>query len=705
MINGQRQTWSNGRAFDPATYWILTQPTSEYIYQLDIYDNDTLLAVSFDSLSNSTQVQLLNLNGITQTHSKLSSGIYHRAGAFDSGGNVYIAGTLTGGSGNTWIGKLNSTLTSIIWQKELRDIEGCGVDDDAMLYMPDGNIVLGGIHGSSSGGFVTKINSEGSVQWTTTQNGPIQQLAVDSTNNIYATATINGNTKLTKYDSVGTTLWTSEYWKFAPGESDTNRVFTTEIIVDSNDSPWLSFYGQYRATLMPVWSANGAPKNQYSYYRPDVSTTASFRFQDMTPLPTGNIIASGGLVNSGIIMEIDSSGTIAWVGNIDSISANTISLNQVVLSANADIYTQTIMDTGETIFALGNNFSTTGTYNNNGETYLIYPYSLSQEGGNINSKTSSVTPDTFAGSSYVTGSATITTPIYPSLRYTPIKTNPPPAPPAGIDIEYLAVAGGGGGGGAVGGGGGAGGMLTSTYTAVAASTVITVTVGAGGAGGGISGGFASPGTSGGNTTISGTGLTTITAVGGGGGGASAATPVGGAAGGSGGGGCYDTTNNANLGGAGTAGQGNDGGDGSPITFPYPTGGGGGAGAVGADYSGSNSGDGGVGIQSSITGTATYYAGGGGGGGSAQGAVPGAGGSGGGSAGSTGNASDATANTGGGGGGGGNSGVFDAGDGGSGVGILRLLTSQYTGTVTGSPTVTTDGSYTVIKFTSTGTYTA
>jgi hypothetical protein len=35
----------------------------------------------------------------------------------------------------------------------------------------------------------------------------------------------------------------------------------------------------------------------------------------------------------------------------------------------------------------------------------------------------------------------------------------------------------------------------------------------------------------------------------------------------------------------------------------------------------------------------------------------------------------------------------------------MLTSQYTGTVTGSPTVTTDGDYKVVKFTSTGTYTA
>jgi hypothetical protein len=38
-------------------------------------------------------------------------------------------------------------------------------------------------------------------------------------------------------------------------------------------------------------------------------------------------------------------------------------------------------------------------------------------------------------------------------------------------------------------------------------------------------------------------------------------------------------------------------------------------------------------------------------------------------------------------------------------ILRLATSNYTGTTTGSPTVTTDGDFTVLKFTASGSYTA
>jgi hypothetical protein len=37
--------------------------------------------------------------------------------------------------------------------------------------------------------------------------------------------------------------------------------------------------------------------------------------------------------------------------------------------------------------------------------------------------------------------------------------------------------------------------------------------------------------------------------------------------------------------------------------------------------------------------------------------------------------------------------------------LSIPTSRYTGTTTGSPTVTTSGSSTILKFTSSGSYTA
>ena len=46
-----------------------------------------------------------------------------------------------------------------------------------------------------------------------------------------------------------------------------------------------------------------------------------------------------------------------------------------------------------------------------------------------------------------------------------------------------------------------------------------------------------------------------------------------------------------------------------------------------------------------------------------------------------------------------------GNGGSGVVILSIPTSSYSGTTTGSPTVSTSGTRTILTYTASGTYTA
>lgn len=256
---------------------------------------------------------------------------------------------------------------------------------------------------------------------------------------------------------------------------------------------------------------------------------------------------------------------------------------------------------------------------------------------------------------------------------------------SGYSISYLIAAGGGSGNL---GGGGAGGLLESASFAVSPGTTYTVTVGAG-----------SGANSNGNNSV----FAGITATGGGKGG-----PIltDGFSGGSGGGGGSDGSV-IRTGGAGTSGQGLGGGS-TTTSNQYPSGGGGGAGQVGetADTDGTNhGGDGGDGLQSSITGTATYYCGGGGGGVFfSVGATAGSGGQGGGGAGvlQANTATNGTVNSGGGGGGTGYLGT--AGTGGSGVVILRIPAANYSGTTTGSPTVTDDGSFKVVKFTASGSYT-
>jgi len=271
-----------------------------------------------------------------------------------------------------------------------------------------------------------------------------------------------------------------------------------------------------------------------------------------------------------------------------------------------------------------------------------------------------------------------------------------------LDAEYLIVAGGGAGGKANAGGGGAGGLLTNfggTALSLIPGVVYTVTVGAGGAA--VSGG--ARGNNGTNSVLSGSGITTLTAIGGGGGGSDAASGGVGADGGSGGGSDYDS----NTGGSGTAGQGNDGGDSSNPSGQYGAGGGGGAGGAGTGGSTSAGGVGGVGLSNSITGSAVFYAGGGGG--STASAGGGAGGNGGGGAGGDGGAGSATDGTDGlGGGGGGIDGGAPSGAGGDGVVILSVADADYSGTTTGSPTVTANAGgtgKTTIKFLASGSYTA
>lgn len=281
-------------------------------------------------------------------------------------------------------------------------------------------------------------------------------------------------------------------------------------------------------------------------------------------------------------------------------------------------------------------------------------------------------------------------------------------------VQYLIVAGGGSGAGGIGAGGGAGGLLQGTTTIT--PQTYTITVGAGGlpliGGSSVTG---AAGNNGGNSTALG-----LTAIGGGHGGRHREGNNNGTAGGSGGG---AGNNGVRTGGAGTAEQGNRGGDVIIAGAPnWASGGGGGAGQPGQDIQDGRTdpgGTGGAGIASSIEGNMYWYAGGGGGGvynGPAGAGSGGLGGGGGGaaSAGSAGlggigrsNGSNgasgggtsggaAGANTGGGGGGGAWDQTF-GGAGGSGIVVIRYPGPQR---ATGG-TVTRVGGDTVHTFTTVG----
>lgn len=231
-----------------------------------------------------------------------------------------------------------------------------------------------------------------------------------------------------------------------------------------------------------------------------------------------------------------------------------------------------------------------------------------------------------------------------------------------------------------------------------------ITVGAGGSGGtsGTSTGGAVSGNLGSDSSLVQSGSTSLISIGGGGGGGWSDTQNSTAKknGGSGGGAGWGTS--LNTGGSATSGQGNAGGSGSTSSTGFG-GGGGGAGQAGAAGTSTVGGAGGNGLESSITGSAVFYAGGGGG---ASGTTFGAGGSGGGGTAAATTGGSGTANRGGGGGSvtGAVSASVIGGAGGSGIVIIRYPRTYQrlkSSNITGSPIFSVVGDYNIYTFTGSG----
>lgn len=250
-----------------------------------------------------------------------------------------------------------------------------------------------------------------------------------------------------------------------------------------------------------------------------------------------------------------------------------------------------------------------------------------------------------------------------------------------LAVDFM-LSGGGAGGGEYeatgsGGGGGSGGFVTGS--GIIGKTTYTIKIGAGGTGGNI----------GRQVGQSGNASAFLNAANGGGGGGGNSIGFNGASGGG-------SANGAA--GTGISGEGFAGGLNSVSLAGG--GGGGGSAAIGGNGATTTGGAGGTATINNYTGANISYSGGGGGGGNVTGGAAGtnAGAGGGNAAGSNG-----TANRGGGGGGGGDGEI--GGNGGSGQVVIRYLTADATGltiTTTGSPTTGTDGSYSFIQYTATGT---
>ena len=394
--------------------------------------------------------------------------------------------------------------------------------------------------------------------------------------------------------------------------------------------------------------------------------------------------------------------------------ATATGFNQLT-TANTTLYTQYSNVYGYTTdfitLAANVNSNTTPTVMTLWSTWNGAPVSAFHPSANITGGTATT------GITFGTAPTTVVTYFPPETTYlteaaggtpTVVATTPVLAANTTYAGTYLVIGGGGGGGSgsyAGTGGGGAGGYLTGTLQLVPGYTY-TVTVGGGGAAS-----FANPGNPGGVSSILQTNINPQPLVlsygGGGGGGGLLPNGGNGGSGGGAGAGYQGTNGGGGVAGLGVSGQGNNGGTGINIGFDSfgGAGGGGSAGVGGIAINGAGGGS----TSSSITGSSVARAGGGGG------SVSGSAGGGGATAGSQTAVAAATTNTGSGGGGSAHipnpsDSFLDptygrGGSGGSGIAIISVPTANYSNVTTGSPTVTTSGSNTIMQFTASGTYRA
>jgi autotransporter-associated beta strand protein len=433
-----------------------------------------------------------------------------------------------------------------------------------------------------------------------------------------------------------------------------------------------------------LWNAGGVTKTGNGiltftgssiYTGPTTVSAGTLAVNGIDRLPTSGTVS----VSSGATFEVNGAQTLAVIDGTGTVN---IASGSLTIGRQNSLVNATITGGGALIqsstgvtYLTGNNTYSGGTVINDNYLFAMTNTALGTGTVTMNGGVLRLAPGVSIANDLVLATAAGSTSI-------------------GSDTfaEFLAVGGGGGGGGDNAGGGGGGGFVTGTSEARPGS--YAVTVGAGGAGGAVN----VRGSNGGSSSVF-----NATAIGGGGG-AGGAAGQGAQVGGSGGGGDGEVPTN---GASGTAGQGFSGGNG------VSTGGGNGAGGGGGGAGGSGlisrdggltGGVGGVGLQSSITGAATYYAGGGGGGPDNNVGSPSAGGLGGGGQGNLGFGGSGTNGLGGGGGGAGanGSGVADGGSGGSGVVIVRYVGGPI---ATGGSISTGTGSasgYTIHTFTTGGT---
>jgi hypothetical protein len=206
---------------------------------------------------------------------------------------------------------------------------GEGKFDDVTLDS-SGNIYAVGNYNNGSNGSIVKFSSSGSILWQKTISGTSIQcydVKTDSSNNVYVVGIENSDAFLVKLNSSGTVQWGKKLnastgaQNFGVFIDPSDNIYTTAL---GTSGTYDNLVAKYNTSGTNSWKKIWGRTGGQDYYAFNSGTDSS-----------GNLYVVG--QNPGTLVKWNSSGTVQFQKNLDSIG-NYTGLYGIVIDSSNNIY-------------------------------------------------------------------------------------------------------------------------------------------------------------------------------------------------------------------------------------------------------------------------------------------------------------------------------------------------------------------------------
>lgn len=252
--------------------------------------------------------------------------------AIDTNKNTYITGQAnTTASAYAFVAKYNSA-GSLSWQVSLDTASNIDVGNGIALDSTGNVYVVGQANSTTIAnayGFIAKLDTAGNIQWqrkldNTSETESLNAIAIDSSNNIYATGVSKGYCLVVKYNSAGTLVWQRRITSVNTGSGhgiatdSTGNVYITGRAAATAESTQYCFTLKLNSSGTFLWERKyDIPSTADTGYSIAIGTDSSVHV-------TGQFGYLTATANTSYIMTLkyDTNGALLWQNKLEPSGAS-----------------------------------------------------------------------------------------------------------------------------------------------------------------------------------------------------------------------------------------------------------------------------------------------------------------------------------------------------------------------------------------------